>query len=95
MPSPDYPVVEVEWNDAWSDHDHSSPTQWEESWPVVTVGYLLDEDVSDVFHVAQEFHSSNDTFRCTSHIPAKYVTSWRLVYRPSGFTGLKLNHGDT
>lgn len=69
-----YPLVEVEWVDAWYDPDEMRLSEFKPSYSVTTVGYLS-RDEEDVVSVSQEALEDEDTFRATTHIPRALVVS--------------------
>ncbi len=67
-----YPVVQVEWHDAWFDLDEPGPADRRVAYPVRTVGYLVGEGPS-VLSVAQEVLPDGEGFRAVTHIPLPIV----------------------
>ena len=65
------PLVRVEWDDAWSDHDETGAKDWADHTPVVTVGYLV-RSTRRVVSVASEVVSEG-RYRCVTHIPRSIV----------------------
>jgi hypothetical protein len=66
-----FPLVIVEWLDAWFDVDLESVERRRADYPVRTVGYLLAE--GRVFTIAQELLPDGEGFRAVTHIPASLV----------------------
>jgi hypothetical protein len=69
---PGYPIVQVEWHDAWFDLDEPAPTDRRVAYPVRTVGYLIGDGPS-VLSVAQEVLPDGEGFRAVTHIPSPIV----------------------
>jgi hypothetical protein len=79
-----YPLVVIEWTDAWYDPDEQEPGDWKDEYPVRTVGYLVRE--VPVYSVAQEVLADPDTFRAVTHIPRAMVTRMTLLQAvPQGY----------
>jgi hypothetical protein len=71
--------VRCEWFDAWSDHETTSPADWDDECRVVTYGILVRVD-GDVVSIAQEVvnpgeNPETDDYRCVTHIPWAIVES--------------------
>jgi hypothetical protein len=71
-PAPEYPLVLVEWLDAWFDLDQSGPEDCRSSYPVRTVGFLVG-DGPGFLSVAQEVLPEGEGFRAVTHIPVGIV----------------------
>ena len=67
-----YPIVQVEWHDAWFDLDEPSPAERRAAYPVRTVGYLVGEGPG-VLSIAQEVLPDAEGFRAVTHIPLPIV----------------------
>ena len=74
MPDPasGYPLVLVEWRDAWFDLDQSSPEDCRADYPVRTVGFLL-RNGPEFLSLAQEVLPEGEGFRAVTHIPVAIV----------------------
>lgn len=73
----DYPLVIVEWGDAWYDADEITAAEFRVDYPVETVGYLVREE-EGVVSVAQESLEVDGMFRAVTHIPRPMVM--RITY---------------
>ena len=71
-PEPDYPLVMVEWHDAWFDFDQADPEDCSPDYVVRTVGFLVAEGPR-FLSVAQEVLPNGDGFRAVTHIPLAIV----------------------
>ncbi len=71
-PSPEYPLVLVEWHDAWFDLDQAGPDDCRPCYPVRTVGFLVG-DGPGVLSIAQEILPDGEGFRAVTHIPVSIV----------------------
>lgn len=71
-PQPDYPLVMVEWHDAWFDFDQADPEDCSPDYVVRTVGFLVAEGAR-FLSVAQEVLPNGDGFRAVTHIPLGIV----------------------
>ena len=67
-----YPVVQVEWHDAWFDLDEPAPAERRDAYPVRTVGFLIGDGPS-VLSIAQEVLPDAEGFRAVTHIPLPIV----------------------
>lgn len=72
----DYPLVIVEWLDAWADDHDEQPEDWPEDCPVRTAGFLIrqDERVTSVASELVHLPQSPTTFRGVTHVPTSLVT---------------------
>jgi hypothetical protein len=75
--APDYPLVFVEWHDAWFDFDLAGPEDARTDYLVRTVGFLV-ADGPKFVSLAQEVLPDGDGFRAVTHIPLPIVE--RLVF---------------
>ena len=66
-----YPIVQVEWHDAWFDLDEPEADR-RLAYPVRTVGYLIGDGPS-VLSIAQEVLPDAEGFRAVTHIPLPIV----------------------
>lgn len=71
-PAPEYPLVLVEWHDAWFDLDQAGPEDSRSCYPVRTVGFLVG-DRPGFLSIAQEILPDGDGFRAVTHIPVAIV----------------------
>ncbi len=71
-PDWDYPLVMVEWHDAWFDFDQESPEDCRGDYLVKTVGFLVSDGPRFV-SVAQEVLPDGDGLRAVTHIPVSVV----------------------
>ena len=69
---PEFPLVLVEWHDAWFDFDQSGPEDCRPDYIVRTVGFLVAQTPRMV-SLAQEILPDDDGFRAVTHIPAAIV----------------------
>jgi hypothetical protein len=76
LPAPaggsDYPLVLVEWHDAWFDADQSGPEDCRHDYVVRTVGFLV-ADGPRFLSIAHEVLPDDDGFRAVTHIPIAIV----------------------
>jgi hypothetical protein len=70
--SEEYPLVLVEWQDAWFDLDLELPEDRRRDYVVRTVGFLV-VDGPRFVSVAQEILPEGDGFRAVTHIPVQIV----------------------
>ncbi len=70
--SEEYPLVLVEWQDAWFDLDLELPEDRRRDYVVRTVGFLV-VDGPRFVSVAQEILPEGDGFRSVTHIPVQIV----------------------
>ena len=75
--TPEYPLVVVEWHDAWFDFDLAGPEDTRPDYLVRTVGFLV-ADGPRFVSLAQEVLPDGDGFRAVTHIPLPIVE--RLVF---------------
>ena len=75
--APEYPLVVVEWQDAWFDFDLAGPEDARADYLVRTVGFLV-ADGPKFVSLAQEVLPDGDGFRAVTHIPLPVVE--RLVF---------------
>lgn len=75
--TPEYPLVVVEWHDAWFDFDLAGPEDTRADYIVRTVGFLV-ADGPRFVSLAQEVLPDGDGFRAVTHIPRPIVD--RLVF---------------
>jgi hypothetical protein len=68
----DFPLVEVEWLDAWFERDEQTIDDMKDDEPITLVGYLV-RDNPRLVSVAQEWLRDDDNFRATTHIPRSLV----------------------
>jgi hypothetical protein len=66
-----YPLVIVEWHDAWFDIDLDGIEQRRPNYLVRTIGFLLSD--GPVVSVAQEVLPEGEGFRAVTHVPAALV----------------------
>jgi hypothetical protein len=66
-----FPLVIVEWHDAWFDVDLESVDRRRPSYLVRTIGFLLSD--GPVISVAQELLPDGEGFRAVTHVPAPLV----------------------
>jgi hypothetical protein len=71
-PEPEYPLVLVEWHDAWFDFDQAGPEDCRPDYLVRTVGFLVGE-TPRIVSLAQEILPDGDGFRAVTHIPVAIV----------------------
>jgi hypothetical protein len=71
-PEPEYPLVLVEWHDAWFDYDQAGPGDCRPDYLVRTVGFLVGE-TPRIVSLAQEILPDDDGFRAVTHIPVAIV----------------------
>jgi len=74
---PAFPMVVVEWQDAWFDPDQSDDDGFRTDYLVRTMGFLIDEG-PQVITVAHEVLPDGDGFRAVTHIPVPIV---RRIHR--------------
>ena len=70
----DYPLVLVNWHDAWFDFDQEGPEDSRPDYLVRTVGFLVSDGPRFV-SVAQEILPDGDGFRAVTHIPRSIIES--------------------
>lgn len=75
--APEYPLVVVEWQDAWFDFDLAGPEETRPDYLVRTVGFLV-SDGPRFISLAQEVLPDGEGFRAVTHIPLPIVE--RLVF---------------
>jgi hypothetical protein len=68
----EYPLVLVEWHDAWFDVDQAGPEDCRPDYLVRTVGFLVAEGPR-FLSIAHEVLPDNDGFRAVTHIPLAIV----------------------
>jgi hypothetical protein len=68
----EYPLVLVEWHDAWFDADQSGPEDCRADYLVRTVGFLVGEGPR-FLSIAHEVLPDDDGFRAVTHIPLAIV----------------------
>jgi len=68
----EYPLVLVEWHDAWFDVDQSGPEDCRSDYLVRTVGFLVAEGPR-FLSIAHEVLPDDDGFRAVTHIPLAIV----------------------
>jgi hypothetical protein len=68
----DFPLVAVQWRDAFFDYDLDSVSEIRSDYLVQTVGFLIAEGPL-FLSVAQEILPSGDGFRAVTHIPKAIV----------------------
>jgi len=83
--APEFPLVVVEWQDAWFDFDLAEPEDTRTDYLVRTVGFLV-ADGPKFVSLAQEVLPDGDGFRAVTHIPLPVVE--RLVFLDQA-TGLE------
>jgi len=82
VPGPvEYPLVMVEWHDAWFDFDLAGPDEARQDYVVRTVGFLVGDGPRFV-SIAQEVLPDGEGFRAVSHIPLPIIE--RLVHLAPG-----------
>lgn len=74
-----FPMVMVEWQDAWFDPDQTDEEGFRTDYLVRTMGFLVHES-PDVITVAHEVLPEGDGFRAVTHIPVPIV---RRIHRLS------------
>ena len=74
----DYPLVLVEWHDAWFDADQSGPEDCRADYVVRTVGFLV-ADGPRFLSIAHEVLPDDDGFRAVTHIPIAIVEAVRYL----------------
>jgi hypothetical protein len=80
-PADEYPLVVVEWHDAWFDYELACPEDRSPDYVVRTVGFLV-VDGPRFLSLAQEILPDGGGFRSVTHIPIAIVE--RLTELPSG-----------
>ena len=70
----EFPLVLVEWHDAWFDADQSAPEDCRADYVVRTVGFLVAEGPR-FLSIAHEILPDDDGFRAVTHIPLAIVES--------------------
>ena len=82
--TPDYPLVEITWGDAWADTEELSPQDFSRLTPVyrTTVGYLMNSDdvgyslCSDVIE-----YKGEAVCQGTMYVPTGMIVSIRYLKR--------------
>ena len=69
---PAFPMVMVEWQDAWFDQDQTDEDEFRTDYLVRTMGFLIDEG-PHVVTVAHEVLPEGDGFRAVTHIPVPII----------------------
>ena len=83
--SPEFPLVLVEWHDAWFDFDLEEADARRSDYVVRTVGFLVGEDPR-CLSVAQEVLPDGEGFRAVTHIPIPVVERLVRFGTLGGFT---------
>lgn len=73
--NPDYPLVVVEWEDAWYDPDENEMSDFRTDYRVTTVGFLVRQ--LPTISIAQEVLPDGEGFRAVTHIPRAMVVTMR------------------
>lgn len=71
-PDPEFPLVVVEWHDAWFDLDQVSAEDCRSDYTVRTIGFLL-RNGPEFLSLAQEVLPEGEGFRAVTHIPIAIV----------------------
>jgi len=71
-PTPDHPLVLVEWHDAWFDLDQEAPEDCRSDYLVRTVGFLVRKGPRFV-SLAQEILPDGEGLRAVTHVPLPIV----------------------
>jgi hypothetical protein len=79
-PADEYPLVLVEWHDAWFDYELACPEDRSPDYVVRTVGFLV-ADGPRFLSLAQEVLPEGGGFRAVTHIPIAIVE--RMTELPS------------
>jgi hypothetical protein len=79
-PAVEYPLVVVEWHDAWFDFELADPEDRSPDYVVRTVGFLV-ADGPLYLSLAQEVLPDGGGFRAVTHIPVAIVE--RMTELPS------------
>jgi hypothetical protein len=79
-PAVEYPLVLVEWHDAWFDYDLACPEDRSPDYVVRTIGFLV-ADGPRFLSLAQEVLPEDGGFRAVTHIPIAIVE--RMTELPS------------
>ena len=79
-PSDEYPIVVVEWHDAWFDYELAGPEDRSPDYVVRTIGFLV-VDGPRFLSLAQEILPDGGGFRAVTHIPVAIVE--RMTELPS------------
>jgi hypothetical protein len=80
--APEYPLVVVDWHDAWFDLDQDSADDARSDYPVRTVGFLLREGPT-FLSLAQEILPDGEGFRAVTHIPVAIVERVQRLSPPA------------
>lgn len=80
--APEFPLVVVDWHDAWFDLDQTSPDDARTDYPVRTVGFLLREGPT-FLSLAQEILPDGEGFRAVTHIPVAIVERVQRLSPPT------------
>jgi hypothetical protein len=70
--APEYPLVVVDWHDAWFDLDQAAADDCRSGYPVRTAGFLVGNGPEFV-SIAQEVLPDGEGFRAVTHIPRAMV----------------------
>jgi hypothetical protein len=79
----EYPLVLVEWHDAWFDVDQAGPDDCRPDYLVRTVGFLVAEGPR-FLSIAHELLPDEDGFRAVTHIPLAIVEGVTRLFPQSG-----------
>lgn len=82
----DYPLVLVEWHDAWFDLDPPTTDERRSDYLVRTVGFLVGENPR-FLSVAQELLPDGEGFRAITHIPVPIIERLVRFDAPDGRIG--------
>ena len=69
---PAFPMVVVEWLDAWFDQDQTDEDEFRTDYVVRTMGFLIGEG-PHVITVAHEVLPEGEGFRAVTHIPVPII----------------------
>lgn len=83
MPTSSFPLVIVEWRDAWFDPDETEYKDWLDEYPVRSVGFLV-RDTAELVSLAGEVLPGGEGFRAVTHIPRSLVVGMEQMGRVQG-----------
>jgi hypothetical protein len=80
-----FPVVMVEWDDAWIDESETEPPDWGEPdvAKCVTVGWLV-RNTPELISVALEYQPNSNRFRRVQHVQKEVVRKITILKRTDG-----------
>ena len=87
----DYPLVELQWTDAETDHGWEQDTATDHELPVVTtVGFLIKQTVDSQGHGVYVLASTIGGGSCNSRIkiPQGMVVEEKFLYQPKSYKSL-------